>query len=264
MDHIPFGQTGLTVSRLGIGTGTHGWGHRSEQTALGIQGLANLLLRGYDLGVNFWDAADQYGSHPHVAEALKSVERDEVIVVTKTTSKRPRAVARDVDRFLKELGTEVIDVVLLHGLSRGDWPHAYSGAMDALSEAKAQGKVRAVGFSCHGLDALRTGVGEDWAEVVLVRINHAGVNMDGTREQVVPVIRDLYAAGKAIYAMKVLGCGRLTGDVRGALDYVLGLGAVHALSIGTSSMAELETNVALMEDLAPRHPVNFTKGSGLS
>jgi aryl-alcohol dehydrogenase-like predicted oxidoreductase len=261
MDHIPFGQTGLTVSRLGIGTGTHGWGHRSEQTALGIQGLANLLLRGYDLGVNFWDAADQYGSHPHVAEALKSVDRDEVVIVTKTTSKQKRGVAKDVDRFLKELGTDVIDVVLLHGLSRGDWPRKYSGAMAALTEAKAAGKVRAVGFSSHGLNALRAGVTEAWAEVILVRTNHVGVNMDGTPDQVEPVIRDLHAAGKAIYAMKVLGCGRLTDDVRGAFDYVLRQGTVHALSIGTSSQQELETNVKLMEELAPRRPVKGSKHS---
>jgi len=55
MDYVDFGQTGLKVSRLSIGTGTHGWGGRSQQTALGLNGLANLLRQAYDHGVNFWD-----------------------------------------------------------------------------------------------------------------------------------------------------------------------------------------------------------------
>ncbi|MGC9348882.1 MAG: aldo/keto reductase [Anaerolineae bacterium] len=248
MDTISFGKTGLTVSRLGIGTGTHGWGHRSEQTALGLDGLASLLERGLELGVNFWDAADQYGSHPHIAEALKRVHRDEVVIATKTTAKRRRQVARDIDRFLKELGTDVIDVVLLHGLRDTDWPQQYAGAMEALSDAKEAGKIRAVGFSCHGLGALRTAVTTDWVDAVLVRINPAGVNMDGTTREVVPVIEQLHAAGKGVYAMKVLGCGRIS-DVRGAFDYVLGLGTVHALSIGTTSVRELEENVRIIESL---------------
>jgi predicted aldo/keto reductase-like oxidoreductase len=61
--------------------------------------------------------------------------------------------------------------------------------------------------------------------------------------------------------MKALGCGRLTDDVQGAFDYVLGLGAVHALSIGTSSVEELEQNAAIMDELAPRYPM---KESGLT
>ncbi|TFG71142.1 MAG: aldo/keto reductase, partial [Anaerolineales bacterium] len=78
MEIVKFGNTGLHVSRLSIGTGTHGWAHRSEQTALGIEGLADLLRKGYHLGVNFWDAADQYGSHAHIARALRDIPRDKV------------------------------------------------------------------------------------------------------------------------------------------------------------------------------------------
>ena len=67
---MDFGKTGLKVSRLSVGTGTHGWGGRSEQTDLGVDELASLLRLAYERGVNFWDTADQYGSHPHVARAL--------------------------------------------------------------------------------------------------------------------------------------------------------------------------------------------------
>src|SRR5579859_7123970 len=77
-DTVVLGSTGIRTSRLAMGTGTVGVGHHSHQTALGIQGLSDLLLNGYDHGLRFFDSADSYGSHPHVAEALKHVPRDKV------------------------------------------------------------------------------------------------------------------------------------------------------------------------------------------
>jgi len=70
-DTVVLGKTGITTSRLAMGTGTVGSGHHSHQTALGVKGLSDLLLHGHDNGLRFFDAADAYGSHPHVAEALK-------------------------------------------------------------------------------------------------------------------------------------------------------------------------------------------------
>ena len=83
-DTVAIGNTGIKTSRLAMGTGTVGVGHHSHQTALGIKGLSELLLNGYDHGLRFFDSADSYGSHPHVAEALKHVARDKVTVLTKT------------------------------------------------------------------------------------------------------------------------------------------------------------------------------------
>ncbi len=250
MNLIELGNTGLRVSRMGVGTGTNGWARHSEQTALGLDGLASLLREAYDLGVNFWDAADQYGSHPHVAEALKRVPRDKVVLTTKTTAKRERKVTRDIERFLKELKTDVLDIVLLHGVTAPDWPRRMDGAMAALTKAKEAGKIRAVGMSCHSLGALRGAVDDGWSDIILVRVNYAGVRMDGQLSEVIPIIQQLHDAGKGLYAMKVLGCGELTGDIKKALTYVLGLGTVHALSIGTSSRAQLHENVRLMDELA--------------
>ncbi|MEJ5308427.1 MAG: aldo/keto reductase [Anaerolineae bacterium] len=255
MDYVNFGNTGLRVSRLSIGTGTHGWARRSDQTALGLDGLANLLRRAFDAGVNFWDAADQYGSHPHVARALQGVPREQVVIVTKTVARKGSDVTRDLARFCKELNTDVLDVVLLHALSDAAWPKRYAEAMDALARAKEAGIVRAVGFSCHGLDALRTAVETPWVDVVLVRINHAGVNMDAPPDKVVPLIEKLYAAGKAVYGMKVLGCGALKGDARAAIEYVLRLRTLHAFTIGMTNAAQLEENVRLVEELAPQYPL---------
>lgn len=255
MDYVDFGRTGLRVSRLAFGTGTHGWGGRSEQTALGLDGLADLLRLAYDYGVNFWDAADGYGSHPHVARALQDIPRETVVIATKTTSRSATAVRRDVERFLKELNTDMLDIVLLHYMTEREWPRRYAEAMEALSRAKEQGKVRAVGVSCHGLGPLRAAAETDWAEVVLVRINHAGVNMDGNPAEVTPVIQRMYRSGKALYGMKVLGCGQLAQDPRVGVRYVLELGTVHALAIGITKREQLTQNVGLVQELAPGHPL---------
>ena len=67
-DSVSLGQTGITTTRLAMGTGTVGAGKHSHQTALGIDGLSRLLLNGFhENGLRFFDAADSYGSHPHVA-----------------------------------------------------------------------------------------------------------------------------------------------------------------------------------------------------
>ena len=255
MDYVKFGQTGLNVSRLAFGTGTAGWGGHSEQTNLGVDKLASLLRLAYDHGVNFWDAADDYGSHPHVARALQGIPREGVVIATKTMSRDAARVTHDVERFLRELGTDVLDILLLHFMTRADWPQRYAGAMEALSRAREQGKVRAVGVSCHGLGSLRAAAETPWAEVVLVRINPAGVNMDGSPAEVTPIVERLYAAGKAVYGMKVLGCGQLAGQARAAMRYVLELGVVHSLVIGTSRRQHLLENIKLVEELAPRYPL---------
>ena len=70
-DTVTLGHTGISTSRLAMGTGTVGSEHHSHQTALGVKGLSDLLLNGYDHGLRFFDAADSYGSHPHVAEGLR-------------------------------------------------------------------------------------------------------------------------------------------------------------------------------------------------
>src|SRR5256884_54631 len=101
-DTVRLGSTGIQTSRLAMGTGTVGSGHHSHQTALGIKGLADLLLNGYDHGLRFFDTADSYGSHPHVAEALKRVPRDKVTVLTKTWARDAATARADLERFRRD------------------------------------------------------------------------------------------------------------------------------------------------------------------
>src|SRR6266852_4380568 len=78
----------------------------ADTITLGVKGLSDLLLNGYDHGLRFFDSADSYGSHPHVAEALKHVPRDKVTVLTKTWARDPATARADLDRFRRELGTD--------------------------------------------------------------------------------------------------------------------------------------------------------------
>src|SRR6266849_1198822 len=239
-DTVTLGKTGITTSRLAMGTGTVGSGHHSHQTALGVKGLSDLLLNGHDNGLRFFDAADAYGSHPHVAEALKHMPRDKVTVLTKTFSRDPKSAREDLDRFRRELGTDHLDVCLMHCLTEGDWTERFKGVMDVLSEAKQKGIIRAHGCSCHSIEALRTATKSPWVEVHLVRINPIGSYMDSDPTTVVGVMREMRAAGKGIIGMKILGQGDLRHRQDEALNFALGLNLLDALTIGAESQSEQE------------------------
>lgn len=237
-DTVTLGKTGIKTSRLAMGTGTVGFGHHSNQTALGIKGLSDLLLNGYDQGLRFFDAADAYGSHPHVAEALKHVQRDKVTVLTKSWARDPGTMRADIDRFRRELGTDYIDVFLMHCLTESDWTTRFQGVMDVLSEARQKGVIRAHGCSCHSIGALRAAAKSPWVEVDLARINPVGSHMDADPNTVVSVLREMKAAGKGIVGMKILGQGDLRDRKDEAINYALSLGLLDAFTIGAESKAE--------------------------
>ena len=237
-DTVTLGKTGIQTSRLAMGTGTVGSGGHSHQTALGVDGLSRLLLNGYDNGLRFFDAADSYGSHPHVAEALKHVDRSKVTLLTKSWARDEAGMRADLDRFRRELGTEHIDIVLMHCVTEGDWTTRFRGAMDVLSEAKQKGTIRAHGCSCHSIEALRAAASSPWVEVDLARMNPVGAHMDADPETVAGVLREMRASGKAVVGMKILGQGALRTKQDEAIRYALGMGLMDAFTIGAESIDE--------------------------
>jgi 1-deoxyxylulose-5-phosphate synthase len=239
-DTVTLGGTGLKTSRLAMGTGTVGSGHHSHQTALGIQGLSDLLRNGYDHGLRFFDAADSYGSHPHVAEALKHVQRDKVTVLTKSWARDADGMRADLDRFRKELGTDYLDVCLMHCVTEADWTDRYRGAMDVLSEAKQKRIIRAHGCSCHTIQALRAAAKSPWVEIDFARINPVGAEMDADPATVVSVLKEMKSAGKAVVGMKILGQGALRNRQDEGIKYALSLGLLDAFTIGAESKQEQE------------------------
>lgn len=249
MRQVILGDTGIQVSRLCIGTGTNGWGGRSNQTSLGLKGLANLLRFAYEQGINFWDSADQYGSHPHIREALKTLDRQSVVITTKTVAQTAEQMRSDLDRFRQELNTDYLDIVLLHCMTSPDWPIKMKPVMEVLSEAKEQGIVRATGVSCHDFRAFQRASEEPWVEVVLARINYSGIHMDASPQEVIPVLEKMHRLGKGLYGMKVMGQGSLGKDPRKALRFVLGLPCVDAVVVGMESTREILENVRLVEEI---------------
>jgi aryl-alcohol dehydrogenase-like predicted oxidoreductase len=237
-DTVSLGSTGIKTSRLAMGTGTVGSGHHSHQTALGVKGLSDLLLNGYDHGLRFFDSADSYGSHPHVAEALKHVQRDKVTVLTKTWARDPATARADLDRFRRELGTDYLDVCLMHCVTEADWTDRYKGVMDVLSEAKQKGAIRAHGCSCHSIEALRAAAKSPWVEIDLARINPVGAYMDADPATVVSVLKEMKTAGKAVVGMKILGQGTLRNRQDEGIKYALSLGILDAFTIGAESQEE--------------------------
>ena len=239
-DTVTLGSTGIKTSRLAMGTGTVGFDHHSHQTALGVKGLSDLLLNGYDHGLRFFDAADSYGSHPHVAEALKHVKRDRVTLLTKSWARDASGMRADLDRFRRELGTDYLDVCLMHCVTEGDWTDRFRGAMDVLSEAKQKGIIRAHGCSCHSIEALRAAAKSSWVEVDLARINPIGSHMDADPATVVSVLKEMKSAGKAVVGMKILGQGDLSKRQDEAIKYALSLGILDAFTIGAESKQQQE------------------------
>jgi aryl-alcohol dehydrogenase-like predicted oxidoreductase len=253
-DRVKLGPRGVELSRLAMGTGTDGVGGSSNQTRkLGLAGLANLFEAACDQGVTFWDSADQYGTHPHVKEALKRVKRERVTILTKTHASTEKEMRADLDRFRRELGTEYIDILLLHCMLDDDWPERKKGAMAVISEAQEKGIVRTHGTSCHTLGALKAAARHPWVEVDLARINPAQVAMDAEPSTVISVLKQMKAAGKGVIGMKILGAGALRNRADESLQYALSLDCVDCFTIGSESRAE-------MEDLLRKIPAASVRG----
>jgi aryl-alcohol dehydrogenase-like predicted oxidoreductase len=239
-DVVTLGKTGIKLSRLLQGTGTNGVGHSSDQIrSLGFTGVADLLRAGVDQGLSCWDLADQYGSHPHAKEALRSVSRDRVVILTKTHASTEAEMRADLDRFRKEIGTDTLDIVLLHCMMDDDWPRRKQGAMAVLSEAKEKGMIRAHGVSCHTIGALRTAAATEWVEVDLARLNPIGASMDASPAEVIPVLRRMKSSGKGVIGMKILGAGELRDRVDEALQYALAQDVLDCFTIGAVNRREL-------------------------
>jgi len=253
-DRIKLGPMGVELSRLAMGTGTNGVGGSSNQTRkLGLSGVADLFKAAYDQGVTFWDSADQYGTHPHLKEALKKIPREKVTILTKTHASSEKQMRADLERFRREIGADYLDIVLLHCMMDGDWPARKKGAMAVLAEAREQGIVRTHGVSCHTLEALKTAAANPWVQVDLARINPAGVAMDADPKTVIGVLRQMKAAGKGVIGMKILGAGRLRNRADECLQFALALDCVDCFTIGSESRQEFA-------DLSNRIPGASVRG----
>ena len=253
-DIVTLGNTGIKVSRLAMGTGSGGYNKQSRQTRLlGIKGVADLFEEAFDNGIVFWDSADQYGSHPHIREALKRVPREKVVILTKTHATTEKEMKADLDRFRKEIGSDYIDIMLLHNMIDPRWPMLKQGAMDVLGQAREDGLIRAHGVSCHTIEALRIAAITDWVQIDFARINPYGVYMDAAVPEVLKVLGQMKQQGKGVIGMKIIGAGKLSKKIDESLQYVMDQNSVDCFSVGMTSSHEFN-------DIVKRLPAASVRG----
>ena len=252
IDKVKLGKTGLMVPRLALGTGTHGGGQSSDFTRMGMENWMKIARYAQERGVTFYDAADLYGSHQNVKEVLKSVPREKATVLTKIWTRpekwNPDSPVQTIDRFRKETGSEYFDIMLLHCMTNPQWQEEKKPYIEALSEAKQKGIIKTLGVSCHNWEALKLAVDDPWVDVILARINPAGVIMDAGADEVMAVLKKAHDSGKGIIGMKIFGEGRLTEERQRekSLRYVIESKNVDCMTIGMSSVEQVEDAVNII------------------
>jgi len=240
VDRVTIGSTGIVTSRLAMGSGTHGFNGSSDQTRMGMTAFVNQFTYGYSKGLTFFETAADYGAHPMIAEAVRQVGRDNVVVLTKTEAQTAADMQADLDKFRRDLGVDMIDIVLLHNKQSGTWTTECAGAMDVLSQAKESGVIRAHGVSCHTLAALKLAAATPWVDVDQARVNPDGILMDADPATVIGVLKQMKASGKGVIGMKILGEGQLGNQVERAITHAVGLDCIDAFTIGFASNAQMD------------------------
>jgi aryl-alcohol dehydrogenase-like predicted oxidoreductase len=239
-DLVTIGSTGIVTSRLAMGSGTHGSGGASDQTRLGMAAFVDLYTHGYSQGLTFFETAADYGAHPFIAEAVRQVGRQNIVILTKTEAQTAAAMQADLDKFRVDLGVDMIDIVLLHNKQSATWTTECAGAMDVLSQAKDSGVIRAHGVSCHTLAALQLAAATPWVDIDQARVNPDGILMDADPATVIGVLRQMKASGKGVIGMKILGEGQLGNDLDRAIAHAVGLDAIDAFTIGFVSTTQMD------------------------
>jgi len=281
------GQTDITVSRLGIGTGTAHPSGRCCQALMSERELADLLLYGFERGITLWDSAAQYNTYRHIRYAFKSVKRHQVVISTKLIVSTADEAENELITALREIKTDYIDICLLHAVrTRGELKRC-EGAIEKLVRLREKGLIRAVGVSCHGISALEAARDCPDIEAVWCRINHAGLHMDGRlslvdrlaalplikkkakclpawciarlrpgavfplrqdeHSRITTLLEQLHARGKGMVGMKIMAQGHLASDPQAAISYAAGRTFLDSFIIGMLNRSEIDFNCRALE-----------------
>lgn len=250
VDNVKLGNSGLSVSRIALGTGSVGGSKESNQTRLGMDKFAEMAHHAYDRGISFFDMADSYGSHSYVGHAIKAMPREKVTLLTKIWthedgSERNIPVIESLDRYRKEMDTDYIDIVLMHCLMQPGWSNNRKHYIEGLSKAKQDGIIRAVGVSCHNWDAMVEAVDNPWVDVIMARINPFQSHMDNTPDIVSELLGKAKERGIGVIGMKIFGEGRHVSDNEReqSIKYALTNGNTHCMTLGLESISHVDDAV---------------------
>ena len=237
MEYRILGKTGLRVSRLGFG------GIPIQR--IGAEGTKALVHQLRNAGVNFIDTARAYTvSEEYLGYALEGI-REDFVLASKTMSRTKEAMAADIDKSLQNLRTDYIDLYQIHNIPPEQFPQimAPGGALEALREAKAAGKIRHIGVTAHSLDTFRLALEQDWVETVMFPYNIVETQAESLIAQ---------AAKKNVgfICMKPLAGGAIENATL-ALRYILTNPDVTVAIPGMAAEGELAQNLAAAGDASP-------------
>ncbi len=244
MKKVALGSTGIVVSPLIFGTLPLG----PLQAGLSAQEGGRLIRHALESGVQLIDTAELYGTYPHIRHALEGY-RGDALIATKTHAADGATARAHVERALRELGRECLDIVHIHGARLQNPFVDRSEVLETLLEMKTEGKIAHVGLSTHYISAVRMAGDHPDIEVIHPLINRNGMGiLDGTAGQMAEAIDAAACAGKGIYAMKALAGGNLIESARESFAYVLSLAGVHGLAVGMLSEQEIDANIGLFSE----------------
>ena len=245
MEYRILGKTGLEISRLGLG------GIPIQKIdAAGTRGLIEELIRA---GVNYIDTARGYTvSEEYLGYALDGV-RDRFVLATKSMARTKEAMARDIDISLGNLRTDYIDLYQVHNPSAKDLEQviAPGGALEALYEAKAAGKIGHIGITLHSADLFRQALELDWVETIMFPYNI--VERQGEE-----LIARCAEKNIGFICMKPLAGGAIE-DATIALRFVVSNPAVTVVIPGMAEENEIAQNVSATADTSPLTEEEQTK-----
>ncbi len=237
MEYRALGRTGLTVSRMGFG------GIPIQR--IDAEGTRRLMHQLKDAGINYIDTARGYTvSEEYLGYGLDGI-REHFVLATKSMARTKEGMAADIETSLKNLRTDHIDVYQVHNPTpeQLDQILAPGGALEALVEARAAGKIRHIGLTAHSLEVFRRALTLDWVETFMFPYNIV-------ESQGEDCIRACQEKGIAFIDMKPLAGGAI-GDADLALRYVCANEAVTLTIPGMADPEELRQNLAAVENTAP-------------
>ncbi len=250
MEYRILGKTGLNISRLGFG-GIPIQKTDAEQT----RKVLHYLM---EQGVNYIDTARGYTvSEEYIGYALEGV-RDRFVLATKSMARTKTAMEQDIAVSLYKLRTDYIDLYQVHNPSPADLEQvmAPGGALEALLEAKAAGKIGHIGVTLHSADLFAKAVEYDWVETIMFPYNI--VETQGEE-----CIAKCAQKNIGFIAMKPLAGGAIE-DARTAIRFITANPAVSVVIPGMAEIPEAEQNLLAAQDTSPlteteRHTVEAVR-----
>lgn len=251
------GNTGIEVSRLCFGGLVIG----PLQANLPVSRGADVIVKAFEMGVNFIDTAELYGTYPHIREAVKRYGTRPVIA-TKSYAYDVKTAAESLEKARRELDTDIIDVFLLHEQESRHTLRGHREALDYFMSAKRRGTIRAVGVSTHNIEVVEACAEMSEIDVIHPIVNKTGIGInDGTIDTMLAAVKKAYDSGKGIYSMKPLGGGNLINSFGECLKFVLDLPYIHSIAVGMQSVEEVIINVSVFNGQEIPEEVSAALGS---